>query len=239
MKRGVEPGGRLALRRSAGHRHLRDATMSAISAPCPPTFKRILDETAKDVPRGSSVVCAADRDDDVRAYQQLFVGIALAVVLIYLLIVVNFQSWLDPFVIVERAADRARRHRLDAVRHAHDAVGSRAYRGDHVHGRGDREQHSGRQLRARASGRRRRRRDRCDGGGLHAVPAGADDRARDDHRHGADGAERRAERAARPRRDRRPDLLDDRDAVLRAGGVPARSRAQDRAGRASRRPLSI
>ena len=34
------------------------------------------------------------------AYQQLFVGIALAIVLIYLLIVVNFQSWLDPFVIV-------------------------------------------------------------------------------------------------------------------------------------------
>ena len=34
------------------------------------------------------------------AYQQLFAGIALAVVLIYLLIVVNFQSWLDPFVIV-------------------------------------------------------------------------------------------------------------------------------------------
>ena len=29
-----------------------------------------------------------------------FVGIALAIVLIYLLIVVNFQSWLDPFVIV-------------------------------------------------------------------------------------------------------------------------------------------
>ena len=34
------------------------------------------------------------------AYHQLFVGIALAIVLIYLLIVVNFQSWLDPFVIV-------------------------------------------------------------------------------------------------------------------------------------------
>ena len=34
------------------------------------------------------------------AFGQLFVGIALAVVLIYLLIVVNFQSWLDPFVIV-------------------------------------------------------------------------------------------------------------------------------------------
>ncbi len=34
------------------------------------------------------------------AYEQLFVGIALAVVLIYLLIVVNFQSWTDPAVIV-------------------------------------------------------------------------------------------------------------------------------------------
>src|SRR5207237_2130739 len=34
------------------------------------------------------------------AYQQLFVGLALAIVLIYLLIVVNFQSWLDPFVVI-------------------------------------------------------------------------------------------------------------------------------------------
>ena len=34
------------------------------------------------------------------AYQQLFVGLAFAAVLIYLVIVVNFQSWLDPFLIV-------------------------------------------------------------------------------------------------------------------------------------------
>jgi multidrug efflux pump subunit AcrB len=34
------------------------------------------------------------------AYQQLFVGLALAIVLIYLLIVVTFQSWLDPLIIV-------------------------------------------------------------------------------------------------------------------------------------------
>jgi multidrug efflux pump subunit AcrB len=34
------------------------------------------------------------------AYQQLYVGLAFAIVLIYLLIVVNFQSWLDPLVIV-------------------------------------------------------------------------------------------------------------------------------------------
>jgi multidrug efflux pump subunit AcrB len=34
------------------------------------------------------------------AYRQLFVGLAAAIVLIYLLIVINFQSWIDPFVIV-------------------------------------------------------------------------------------------------------------------------------------------
>jgi multidrug efflux pump subunit AcrB len=33
------------------------------------------------------------------AYQQLYVGLAFALVLINLLIVVNFQSWVDPFVI--------------------------------------------------------------------------------------------------------------------------------------------
>jgi multidrug efflux pump subunit AcrB len=34
------------------------------------------------------------------AYRQLFVGLAAAIVLIYLLIVINFQSWIDPFVII-------------------------------------------------------------------------------------------------------------------------------------------
>ena len=34
------------------------------------------------------------------AYNQLYFGLAGAVVLIYLVIVVNFQSWLDPFIII-------------------------------------------------------------------------------------------------------------------------------------------
>ncbi len=70
--------------------------LGAVSA----DIQRILDETAKDVPRGSSVVMRGQTQTMTSAYQQLFVGIALAIVLIYLLIVVNFQSWLDPFVIV-------------------------------------------------------------------------------------------------------------------------------------------
>ena len=70
--------------------------LGAVSA----DIQRILDETAKDVPAGSSVVMRGQTQTMAYAYQQLFVGIALAVLLIYMLIVVNFQSWLDPFVIV-------------------------------------------------------------------------------------------------------------------------------------------
>ena len=70
--------------------------LGAVSA----DIQKIVDETASELPAGSSVVLRGQTQTMTYAYQQLFVGIALAVVLIYLLIVVNFQSWLDPFVIV-------------------------------------------------------------------------------------------------------------------------------------------
>jgi multidrug efflux pump subunit AcrB len=57
-------------------------------------------ETAYQVPKGSSVQLSGQVTTMTSAYQQLFVGLAFAVVLIYLVMVVNFQSWLDPFVIV-------------------------------------------------------------------------------------------------------------------------------------------
>jgi multidrug efflux pump subunit AcrB len=61
---------------------------------------KVIQDTAHDVPTGASVVLRGQVTTMTSAYQQLFVGLAFAVVLIYLLIVVNFQSWLDPFVIV-------------------------------------------------------------------------------------------------------------------------------------------
>jgi multidrug efflux pump subunit AcrB len=60
----------------------------------------VLDDTAKGAPRSATVIMRGQVQTMTLAFQQLFVGIALAFVLIYLLIVVNFQSWLDPFVIV-------------------------------------------------------------------------------------------------------------------------------------------
>jgi multidrug efflux pump subunit AcrB len=62
--------------------------------------QQVMQDTAHDVPKGASVVLRGQVTTMTSAYQQLFLGLAFAIVLIYLLIVVNFQSWLDPFVIV-------------------------------------------------------------------------------------------------------------------------------------------
>ena len=63
-------------------------------------IRKLMQETGHEVPNGAGVALRGQVTTMTSAYQQLFVGLALAFVLIYLLIVVNFQSWLDPFVIV-------------------------------------------------------------------------------------------------------------------------------------------
>jgi multidrug efflux pump subunit AcrB len=63
-------------------------------------INQAMQEMAHEVPKGATVVLRGQVATMTSAYQQLYVGLALALVLIYLLIVVNFQSWLDPFVIV-------------------------------------------------------------------------------------------------------------------------------------------
>jgi multidrug efflux pump subunit AcrB len=62
--------------------------------------RQILADTAKDLPHATTVTMLGQVSTMTSAYQQLYFGLAFAVVLIYLLIVVTFQSWLDPFVIV-------------------------------------------------------------------------------------------------------------------------------------------
>ncbi|MEH2563794.1 efflux RND transporter permease subunit [Bradyrhizobium sp. AZCC 2289] len=57
-------------------------------------------DTAKDVPKGSSVVLLGQVQTMNSAFSGLLFGLLGAIVLIYLLIVVNFQSWSDPFVII-------------------------------------------------------------------------------------------------------------------------------------------
>src|SRR6202043_2693310 len=63
-------------------------------------IQKVIHNTAKDMPKGASVALRGQVSTMTSAYQQLFIGLAAAIVLIYLLIVVNFQSWVDPFVII-------------------------------------------------------------------------------------------------------------------------------------------
>ena len=91
------------------------------------------------------------------SFRGLGYGLVFAVVLVYLLMVVNFQSWLDPFIILMALPGRARGHRLDAVPLAHDAQRAGADGRDHVRRRGHREQHPRRHLRQRSARRRARR----------------------------------------------------------------------------------
>jgi multidrug efflux pump subunit AcrB len=63
-------------------------------------IQKVIHDTAPDLPKGASVALRGQVSTMTSAYRQLFVGLAAAIVLIYLLIVINFQSWVDPFVIV-------------------------------------------------------------------------------------------------------------------------------------------
>jgi multidrug efflux pump subunit AcrB len=60
----------------------------------------ILDAAKKDLPRGSQIVVRGTVETMTSSFVGLVAGLGLAIVLVYLLIVVNFQSWLDPFIII-------------------------------------------------------------------------------------------------------------------------------------------
>jgi CzcA family heavy metal efflux pump len=63
-------------------------------------ISKILADAKKDLPRGSYTAVRGQVQTMNNAYLELYLGLAGAIVLIYLVIVVNFQSWLDPFIII-------------------------------------------------------------------------------------------------------------------------------------------
>jgi len=62
--------------------------------------QRIVNSAQKSLPRGTSLTVRGQVETMRNAYSELVAGLLFSIVLIYLLIVVNFQSWLDPFVII-------------------------------------------------------------------------------------------------------------------------------------------
>ena len=61
---------------------------------------RIVDANRKLLPRGSFIRIRGQLDTMRTSYIGLLAGLGFAIVLVYLLVVVNFQSWLDPFIII-------------------------------------------------------------------------------------------------------------------------------------------
>ena len=88
-----------------------------------------------------------------KSYIGLLGGLAFSILLVYLLIVVNFQSWLDPFLIISAlpAALAGIAWFLFLDRDAAERAGADGRH--HVHGRGDGELDPGGELCARAAGR--------------------------------------------------------------------------------------
>ncbi|MGE3064781.1 MAG: efflux RND transporter permease subunit [Hyphomicrobiaceae bacterium] len=73
-----------------------DRDLGAVAA----DVQKIVDENAGTLPRGARVYLMGQARTMNNAFAGLLFGLLGAIVLIYLLIVVNFQSWSDPFVII-------------------------------------------------------------------------------------------------------------------------------------------
>jgi multidrug efflux pump subunit AcrB len=73
-----------------------DRDLGAVAA----DIRQLIADTAADLPKGSSVALVGQVRTMDSAFSGLLVGLLGAIVLIYFLIVVNFQSWRDPFVII-------------------------------------------------------------------------------------------------------------------------------------------
>jgi len=62
--------------------------------------QKIVDKARSELPRGSLIVIRGQVESMNSSFLGLGTGLVFAVLLVYLLMVVNFQSWLDPFIIL-------------------------------------------------------------------------------------------------------------------------------------------
>jgi multidrug efflux pump subunit AcrB len=62
--------------------------------------QKIVENSRQQLPRGTFLTIRGQVRTMESSYAGLLTGLALAVVLVYMLIVINFQSWRDPFIII-------------------------------------------------------------------------------------------------------------------------------------------
>lgn len=78
------------------HANFQDRDLGAISR----DINELVAKTQKSLPRGVDIKVRGQIETLDEAFSGLSAGILIAIVLVYFLVVVNFQSWLDPLIII-------------------------------------------------------------------------------------------------------------------------------------------
>jgi multidrug efflux pump subunit AcrB len=73
-----------------------DSDLGSVAA----KINRIVKEESRNLPPGTKIVVRGQVESMNEAFDRLGFGLAFAALLVYLLMVVNYQSWLDPFIII-------------------------------------------------------------------------------------------------------------------------------------------
>ena len=63
-------------------------------------IRPLVAQAEKELPRGSFIMLRGQAETMNSSFVGLGIGLVMAIALVYLLLVVNFQSWLDPFIII-------------------------------------------------------------------------------------------------------------------------------------------
>ncbi len=148
-----------------------------ISARSATAVQKIMDEAAKKTAEEHDTSTLRGQIATMQtSFYRLGLGLIFAIVLVYFLMALNFQSWLDPFIILT-ALPGALAGILWMLFVTQTTL-QRAFSDgrDHVHRGGDREQHSDGGFRERSAAGRHGRARRGAGRRVDADPAGADDR---------------------------------------------------------------
>ena len=197
-------------------------------------IERIVERFRKQLAPGSEIVVRGQVESMQEAFTRLGIGLAFAAILVYLLMVVNFQSWTDPFIIITALPGAFTGIVWILFMTQTTFSVPVADGGHHEHRGGDRQLDPAGDLCERTDGIGA---DGAAGGrgcGLYAASSDMHDRPGDDHRHAAYGARvrrrRRAECSPGARRDRRAGGGDIRHAVLCAADVQRPSFAKDQLG---------
>jgi len=75
---------------------VQDRDLGAVSR----AVEKIVAQDRKHLPRGTFLTVRGQSQTMRTSYEGLLAGLGFAIVLVYMLIVVNFQSWVDPFIII-------------------------------------------------------------------------------------------------------------------------------------------